>query len=125
MTRGKRILVVEDHAPSRVVLKKLFAQHGWDVVTAGTVAEALAALEDGPDCAIVDLNLPDREGEGVLEAIWSRLRQTGAIVITADDDAGRLRHIRERFRPAGVFLKPLTSIAAFLEACDRVAPVLA
>ncbi|MCA1686160.1 MAG: hypothetical protein LC745_09285, partial [Planctomycetia bacterium] len=63
-----RLLVVDDHAWSRHPLRGIFNRMGWDVSVAGTVAEGLRFLESEPEpcCLVLDLSLPDGDGELVL-----------------------------------------------------------
>jgi CheY-like chemotaxis protein len=62
-----RILLVEDHADTAVILARLLCKMGHDVVHAPSVAEALAAAEAafrgaGLDLVISDMGLPDGSG---------------------------------------------------------------
>jgi|GEM_PF-620662 len=61
-SRG-RLLVVEDHAPTRNTLKNLLSRRGFDVSTAGSAIEALeVARQQAPDLIISDIGLPDSDG---------------------------------------------------------------
>ena len=54
------ILLVEDDADQLAVREMLIAQFGFEVLSASTVEEALAAARRGnPDYALIDLRLPD------------------------------------------------------------------
>src|SRR4051794_1703823 len=67
----KRLLVVEDDLASCFALRALFERRSWQVSFARSVAEALGALSlDPPDWLILDLFLPDGDGEEVLR--WVR-----------------------------------------------------
>ncbi|WP_395744698.1 response regulator [Prosthecobacter sp.] len=58
-----RLLMVEDHAPTRAILGRLLARHGHEVVSTSTMAEALAAFHpEAFDAVITDLGLPDGSG---------------------------------------------------------------
>lgn len=60
---GCRILLVEDHVDTRVVLSRLLTMRGYRVDMAGTVAEAVAAAQTlWPDVVLADLLLPDGTG---------------------------------------------------------------
>lgn len=55
-----RILLVEDHAPTRSTLEHLLTRRHYEVVSAGTVAEARALAEkEHIDLVISDIGLPD------------------------------------------------------------------
>ncbi|WP_395748323.1 response regulator [Prosthecobacter sp.] len=75
-SRPLHLLVVEDHAPTRSILGRLLTRHGHHVITASTVAEALAAFSAHPcDVVITDLGLPDGSGLQLME----QLRKTRPI----------------------------------------------
>ncbi len=61
-----RLLVVEDDPMSQRAWNAIFTRRGWDVAVAGSVAEALDALATAPDYLILDLLLPDGDGEVIL-----------------------------------------------------------
>jgi signal transduction histidine kinase/HPt (histidine-containing phosphotransfer) domain-containing protein len=62
--RGQRLLIVEDNATNRHILEHRAQQWGMHVACAADSREALKLfLQGGPfDAAIVDLQLPDRDG---------------------------------------------------------------
>ena len=65
-----RILVVEDDADLRDVLRALLEAEGYRVIEAATAARALIeARSHKPDAALVDLGLPDRDGQVVIRKI--------------------------------------------------------
>ncbi len=65
-----RILIVEDDADLRSVLRALLEAEGYRVVEAGTAGRALTeARSHKPDAVLVDLGLPDRDGQAVIRGI--------------------------------------------------------
>ncbi len=69
--RFKRILLVEDHAPTRSSLQQLLARRKFEVVTAGSIAEAHERVRERTfQLVISDLGLPD--GDGC--QLWRELR---------------------------------------------------
>jgi two-component system KDP operon response regulator KdpE len=65
-----RILVVEDDAGLRQVLRALLEAEGYRVVEAETAARALVeARSHKPDAVLADLGLPDRDGQIVIRRI--------------------------------------------------------
>jgi two-component system, chemotaxis family, CheB/CheR fusion protein len=76
-TRPLRILLVEDHGDTAMMMREVLALHGHDVQHAGDVATALdmAAAREF-DLLISDLGLPDRSGLDLMRA----LRQSGSAV---------------------------------------------
>lgn len=79
------MLVIEDEQPIRRFLKASLSSEGYLVSEAGTGEEGLrAATSQPPDLVILDLGLPDLDGQVVLE----RLREWFAapiIVLSARD----------------------------------------
>jgi CheY-like chemotaxis protein len=58
-----RILLVEDHDDSRLMMVRLLGAAGYAVVAASGYAEALTKAQDGAfDVLIADLGLPDGSG---------------------------------------------------------------
>lgn len=65
-----RVLVVEDDLDIRQLLCTLLAAQGYRVVLAESAARALIeARSHQPDAVIVDLGLPDRDGQSVIREI--------------------------------------------------------
>jgi HAMP domain-containing protein/CheY-like chemotaxis protein/signal transduction histidine kinase len=93
--RRKRLLVVEDNPDERLSIAELLGHDDIEIATAGTGAEALAALKEQPsDCVVLDLRLPDMSGFEVLERIRSdaQLSDVPVVVFTgrelsAEEDA--------------------------------------
>lgn len=65
-----RILVIEDDAGLREVLRALLEAEGYRVILAETGRRALIdARSHKPDAVLVDLGLPDRDGQEVIRSI--------------------------------------------------------
>jgi signal transduction histidine kinase/ActR/RegA family two-component response regulator len=65
--RPYRLLVVEDHRPTLSVLAELLSRQGHQVLTAGTIQEALGlAAGHELDLVISDLGLPDGNGADLM-----------------------------------------------------------
>jgi putative two-component system response regulator len=65
-----RILIVDDDGAIRRFLERLLSPAGYAVEAVGTAEEALARLHaEPPDLVLLDLHLPDRSGQEVLEEI--------------------------------------------------------
>lgn len=75
MTDGRRLLVVDDEAGTRDLLKTFFTKKGFVVTTAADGLEALG-LVDGADAVLLDLMMPGLDGLEVLR----RWRAQGATV---------------------------------------------
>ncbi|HKQ48877.1 MAG TPA: HAMP domain-containing protein [Phycisphaerae bacterium] len=68
--RRKRLLVVEDNVAEQMSISELLGHSDIDITAVGTGADALNELRNnGFDCAVLDLRLPDMTGFEVLETI--------------------------------------------------------
>jgi two-component system KDP operon response regulator KdpE len=69
-----RVLVVDDEAAILRFLKPALEANGYEMTSAGTVAEALKRTAAGsPDIVLLDLGLPDGDGKDVIRQArqWS------------------------------------------------------
>jgi PAS domain S-box-containing protein len=67
---ARSILLVEDHVSTRDTLKRLLTRRNYEVVAAGTVAEALAhATARSFDFIVSDVGLPDGDGYQLMAEI--------------------------------------------------------
>lgn len=86
--RRKKLLIVEDDASLSQALNKFFMSDDIELFHADSGAQALAALKDTiPDCVILDLGLPDMDGEYLLQNIQEMedLHKIPIIVYTGRD----------------------------------------
>lgn len=78
-----RVLVVEDDRDIRHLLRTLLEAHNYRVVLADTATRALIeARSHKPDAMIVDLGLPDRDGQSVIREI-RRFSSVPIVVLSA------------------------------------------
>jgi DNA-binding response OmpR family regulator len=79
----KKILVVDDKAELRTLLKSYLTQEGFDVVTANDGQEALyVARHEKPNLIILDLMMPEMGGYEFMRA-YSREADTPVVILTA------------------------------------------
>ena len=70
------VLVLDDEAPIRRVVKHALAAEGVRVIEAGTAREGLdLAAAERPDLIVLDIGLPDGTGEGVCRELrgWTQV----------------------------------------------------
>ena len=78
------VLVVDDEASMRAALDANFRRSGWQVSTAGGVAEALAKFRSAP-CGLVvtDMRMGDGDGLAVMQGVRQIAPETAVILLTA------------------------------------------
>jgi len=78
------VLIVEDEANLRELIRDLLTADGLEVHTSACVADARAALESHvPDLLLLDVRLPDGDGLSLLDELRGRGVVAPAIVMTA------------------------------------------
>ena len=94
----RRVLVVEDDPALRDSLKSLLSAPQVEILTAGTVAEALVKLASTTfDCMVTDLSLPDGSGDDLIDRMAASQAQAFPPVIVytgralSRDEEHRLR----------------------------------
>ena len=70
MLKGISVLLVEDNADSRDMLKIMFEQHGMEITAVDSAAAALSAIEQvQPDILVSDVGLPGEDGYELIRKI--------------------------------------------------------
>jgi len=105
-SKGARILLVEDHEPTRFAVERLLKRRGFVVVSSGTAEEALS-IADGEkfDLVISDIGLPELDGFSLM----ARLRDSHGLRGIALTGYGMEEDL-ERSRAAGFvshLIKPI------------------
>jgi len=77
------LLLVDDEEKARFFLSQSLRKEGYEVLTAGNMAEALSLVQQYPlDLALVDLMLPDGDGLTVLQAVKLQNAALPVIIFT-------------------------------------------
>lgn len=80
------ILLVEDDADLREMVRRALVREGFDVTGRATGGDALRAVDhDVPDAIVLDIGLPDSDGRDVCEAIRGRGVKAPVLFLTARD----------------------------------------
>ena len=80
---AKKILVVDDKAELRTLLKAYLSEEGFDVAVASNGQEAIfVARHEKPDLIILDLMMPEMSGYEFIR-IYNREADTPIIILTA------------------------------------------
>jgi DNA-binding NtrC family response regulator len=79
-----RILIVDDEAPQREIMRMILAAEGHEVSEAGSVSEAEALIaEGGPELVLTDMKMPRQGGLALVERIAALAFPPEVVVITA------------------------------------------
>jgi len=82
-----RVMIVDDEAETRELLKIMLAGHGADVTVCASGAEALAQIDEWkPEVIVSDIGMPALDGYAFMRKVRSRdseLRDVPAIALTA------------------------------------------
>src|SRR3954452_16039164 len=103
-----RMLLVEDDQDTRNILRRILTLCGWEVVEACSIAEGMARLDPPPDCLLLDLQLPDGDGEEILRKVREDGLPTRVVVNTGIGDPARLGEVAG-LHPDSLLRKPLDS----------------
>lgn len=82
MPQSAKILIVEDDAHIRRLLKATMQRAGHEAAEAADARQALSLLDiERPDVVLLDLGLPDRDGLELIEPI--RLRSAATLIVVS------------------------------------------
>ena len=87
-----KVLVVDDEPSIRLTVAEFLRRAGYDTVAAADF-ESAAALTDGVDVAVVDVNLPDGSGIELLRRLNEREPYVPVIMVTGDPQLPRISEI--------------------------------
>jgi DNA-binding response OmpR family regulator len=88
------IVVMDDDASTRVLVAAVLRKEGYDVLSAEDGAQGLALIrEHKPDLVVSDVQMPNMDGFGVLEAVRSdeNITTTPIILLTSLQDRAHMR----------------------------------
>jgi len=86
-----KVLVIEDDAHIRRLLRVALERAGHRVAEAGTAREGLSLVDiDKPDAVLLDLGLPDRDGLELIQLIKARSPAPILVVSAREDTAEKV-----------------------------------
>lgn len=85
----RTVLVVDDEPKIRTLVRGYLERDGYHVLEAATAARALE-LAPGADLMILDLRLPDRDGEDVARRVRALIDQPVIMLTAKADEAHRI-----------------------------------
>ena len=104
---GLKVLLVEDDSSVRELIKVLLETEGYEIVEAKDGLEGLVKAEfSRPDLMIIDLMMPDVDGERVLAQLKEDhvLRDIPVLVVSGKYEA--LDRLKDTLGDDNVFAKP-------------------
>ena len=84
MARRLEVLIVDDEPDQRAALKETLQAHGIHVAEASSGRQALSyllACDTEPAMILLDLKMPDMDGNKLLELLWSYRRLSSIPVV--------------------------------------------
>lgn len=117
-----RILVTDDNARLRAVLRDILTQAGYEVETAGNGIEACQILDRLPvDLLITDIVMPDKEGIQTIAGLHRDRPDLRIIAMSGEgsDGAGFYLEMAREFGADLTLSKPFSK-AQVLKAVDRL-----
>jgi len=113
----RRIMVVDDLEPNRIILEKQLRQLQIDVTCCVSAADALEHLGDGFDLILTDHNMPEMDGPELAQAIRQRGNETPMILLSSnpgfarnDPAKGLFRMILQKPQPRNELFKALGQV---------------
>ena len=107
----KTIFLIDDSATMLMSLRQTLEMSGYKVEVAGDGAQALEKLKkiQKPDLIITDINMPNMNGFGLLEAIKKdeKLKSTPVLMITAEASKDDVL-MAAKFGASGYIVKPFS-----------------
>ncbi len=117
----KQILIVEDKANSRELLRTVLEQQGYAVLEAADGEQAIKVIREKPlDLVLMDLQIPARNGYDVIKEIRSDPRLAGLPVVAVTANA--MPEDQERVMSAGFtgYIAKPVALARLREEVNRL-----
>lgn len=104
-----RVLIVEDEEMRNLALRIMVGNRfDCHVDQAMTMRQAREYMDQCPDVVLVDIHLPDGDGDDMIDEIRSRCKRTRIVVVTGDDpDSDSVRKALSK-NPDDILHKPYT-----------------
>ena len=82
----KNILIIEDNKEIALQMKKYLSKNGYNVELASSFYEASYKMNIDIDVALLDINLPDKDGEALIEKLKSKDIRVIVTTVKNDED---------------------------------------
>src|ERR1051326_5807609 len=85
-TENHRVLIIDDERPVLMTLEALLKRHGYQVEAEPTAAQGIKVLKSkSPPLVLLDLQLPDADGLGMLDRIKTEGPEVQVTILAAHD----------------------------------------
>jgi len=92
----KRIMIVEDVATTRTLLRRILAQAGYDVIEVETAEQAIKLYRDEkPDAVTMDVFMDKLTGVGALQVILRLDPDARVVMCSSQHDSGFIAETRK------------------------------
>ena len=128
-TRARRVLITDDEAITRMLVKLLLEKETYEVLEARTGRQAVdIAKRERPDLLIIDLHMPEMDGYQAIAHIREELTRAALpiVVLTSEDGPGVERRVLD-FGADDYVIKPFDAevLLSRVNAVFRRLPVAA
>ena len=106
--KDKNILIIEDDYDLLWMLKKLLTTQGFAILTAVTGAQGIEVFSrniHSIGAIVMDLSLPDQDGEAIVQEIFKVMPDIPIIITTGSEDKTQLNRL-ERSGIKKILVKP-------------------
>jgi CheY-like chemotaxis protein len=101
------ILIVDDHAPIRALLRRILEEDGHQIREASNGEIGLRLYRDAPaDLVITDIMMPERDGMEVTLALAQEFLDARVIAITGETGDQNFLNVAKLFGARRVIQKP-------------------
>jgi len=113
---AKKVLVVDDHAPTVALIRDALTPYGYEVIGAGNGAECVERVEDSePDLLILDVHMPVLNGFDALRLLRQRGDESLPVIILSG--RGDFSDVRKGWkRGADIYLTKPVKVGAVVAA---------
>lgn len=116
------VLLVDDEELIRINLQAYLEDEGFEVSTAASAEKALQLLSDiNPDVAVVDMRLPDMDGNSLILKASKIKPEMRFIIFTGSTNYVPPVNLAEHgIRRGNIFSKPLTDMGIMSAAIEKL-----
>lgn len=124
MSNKPTILLVEDESSTVFVIKKYFAEEGYNVLTAFSAQDAIKiALEDHPDVIILDIMMPASSGLDILPELrsdpWGK---TAKVIVFSNLSGDEYKATANKYNTDRYLIKTDTSLKDLESVVKEILP---